>query len=143
MATDRRFTGRGVAALIVTVALLAPAVAAWLDPALLGGLDGAAVVRFVGLAVVLALVARWLFRRRGRNRGGSSDGEPPRGPGDDLEAGEGDDRTTGRTADIEGTGNEYLSYVYNSQVEATREGDRITEEAERLAEADRDARRRR
>lgn len=97
MATDRRYTGRRIAVILVVAGLLVPAVANWLDSSLLGTLDGPAAVRLVGLGVVLALVARWAVRQRGRNRDGRL------GNRGRTEA---DDASRGEHRDAEGTGDE-------------------------------------
>lgn len=106
--------------LLFAGALLAPVVVPWLGIAEIPEVGSGTLVRLVGLAVV-ALAAAALVRRKRRSREQGQQTDP----------------------DVEGTGDEYYRYAYTSRTDAAKEGDRITEEAERLAEAERDADKRR
>lgn len=118
MATDGTSKLRWVVRLLFVVALLAPVVVPWVGIAEIPDLGTGTLVRLVGL-VVITLAAAVLIRQKRLSRGQKTD------------------------TDVEGTGDEYYRYAYTSQTDAAKEGNRITEEAERLAEADRDADRRR
>jgi hypothetical protein len=118
MATESVSKLRWVGRLLFVVALLAPVVLPWLGIAEIPELETGTLVRLVGLAVV-TLAAAVLVRQKRLSRGQDAETE------------------------VEGTGDEYYRYAYTSQTDAAKEGDRITEEAERLADADRDANRRR
>jgi hypothetical protein len=118
MTTDGTSKLRWVVRLLFVVALLVPVVVPWLGIAELPDIGTGTLVRLVGL-VIVALAAGVLVRQKRLSRGQEID------------------------PDVEGTGDEYYRYAYTSQTEAAKEGDRITEEAERLAEQDRDANRRR
>jgi hypothetical protein len=118
MATESVSKLQWVGRLLFVVALLAPVVLPWLGIAEIPELETGTLVRLVGLAVV-TLAAAVLVRQKRLSRGQDAETE------------------------VEGTGDEYYRYAYTSQTDAAKEGDRITEEAERLADADRDANRRR
>lgn len=128
MATDATSRWRWAARLLFLLLVLAPLFAQFGDA--LGGLpvpdatlDAALVVRALGFAVVLAVFAL-LIRQKRRSRGRNVDDAPERR----------EDRKT------EGTGEVYAPYAYNNQQQARREGDRIRERAEEIADADREAR---
>lgn len=125
MPTDDGSLRHRAAELLLAFVLLAGGLWAWVDADIarttgIASLFGdGSVVRFVGLAILLVVVVAWYVRRR--NAGG--------------------DESTDR--EVEGSGEEYIRYVYNSGTDATKESDRLKAEAERLAEADREANRRR
>ena len=118
MGTDGTSKLRWVVRLLFAVALLAPVVVPWLGIAEIPEPETGTLVRLVGLLIV-TLAAAVLVRQKRLNRGQEAD------------------------TDVEGTGDEYYRYAYTSQTDAAKEGDRITEEAERLAEVNRSADRRR
>ncbi|MFC4553320.1 MULTISPECIES: hypothetical protein [Halorussus] len=125
MATDDGSLRHRAAELLLAFVLLAGVLWAWVDADLARATGVAAffgdgsVVRLVGFTTLLVVVVAWYVRRR--NAGG--------------------DESTDR--EVEGSGEEYIRYVYNSGADAAKESDRLKTEAERLAEADREANRRR
>jgi hypothetical protein len=117
MATDGTSKLRWVVRLLFVIALLAPAVLPWVGITEIPELGTGTLVRLVGL-VVITLAGAVLVHQKRLSRGQKTE------------------------ADVEGTGNEHYRYAYTSQTDAAKEGDRITEEAERLVETERDADRR-
>lgn len=128
MATDDTARWRRVFYLLAFVVVLVPALVpfAELVGSLPVALDGAALVRLAGLGAALAVLAL-LVRQKFRSRGREVEGAPE----------------TRADRETEGTGEVYAPYAYNSQRRAQREGERIRERAEEIAEAERDARDRR
>jgi membrane protein implicated in regulation of membrane protease activity len=118
MSTDGTSTFRWVVRLLFVAALLVPVLGPWLGVADVPEVGSETLVRLVGL-VVVSLAAAMLVRQKRRRRGQETD------------------------TDVEGSGDQYHTYAYTSQTDAAKEGDRITEEAERLAEADSNRRERR
>ncbi|WP_276301745.1 hypothetical protein [Halorussus lipolyticus] len=118
MPTDGTSKLRWGLRLLFVVALLAPVAVPWLGIAQIPDLGSETLVRLVGL-VVVSLAGAVLVRQKRLRRGQS------------------------RETDVEGSGDQYHTYAYTSQTDAAKEGDRITDEAERLAEADRNRREKR
>ncbi|WP_132059591.1 hypothetical protein [Halorussus amylolyticus] len=102
---------------VLVAVFLAGLVAAWAE----FGISALLAVETVGIAVVLVVIW-WAVSRLRRAREDGPD-----------EANASDDR-------IEGSGEKIVRHVYNSQVGAGRETKRIREEADRISEADREAR---
>lgn len=125
MATDATSRWRWTVRLVFLLLVLAPLFLQF-GGALSDGLpalDAAPVVRALGFGVVLAVVVL-LIRQKRRSRGRRVDDAPERR----------EDRKT------EDTGEVYAPYAYNNQQRARREGERIRERGEEIADADREAR---
>ena len=118
MPTDGTSKFRWVVRLLFVAALLVPVLGPWLGVVDVPEIGNETLVRLVGL-VVVSLAAAMLVRQKRLRRGQETD------------------------TDVEGSGDQYYTYAYTSQTDAAKEGDRITEEAERLAEANKNRREKR
>jgi hypothetical protein len=129
MASETISRVRQAAKLAVAVLVLSPLLVRWgfVSADLLPRVGPELLVRAAGLAVV-AVVLGLLVRQKRRSRGRS----PSEGFAERPE-----DRQ------VEGSGEVYAPYAYNEQQAARREGRRIRERAEEVAETDREARKKR
>lgn len=135
MATDTVSRVRQAAKLAVVLLVLAPLLVrlGFVSADLVPRVAPELLVQAAGLGLAVVAVAL-LVRQKRRSRGQSpSEGfreraaKRPRERPDDRE--------------VEGSGEVYAPYAYNEQQRARREGERIRQRAEEIAEADREARR--
>lgn len=126
MATDTTSRLRQAAKLAVALLVVSPLLVQWgfVSADLVPRVAPELLIRAAGLGLVVVVVGL-LVRQKRRARGQS----PSRGFPERTEDWDG-----------EGSGEAYAPYAYNNQQRARREGERIRERAEEIADAERETR---
>ena len=123
MATDGPSRWRLAGRVLLLALLLVPVAVQWLGvgDGIVPAFDAGSVVRLLGLGAILLVLGLLVVQKR-RTRGQQPSADAPE---------EDEDRQ------VEGTGEVYAPYAYNSQLEAKRESERIERRADRIADSDR------